>query len=131
GVALAGETEIDRKIVRRLDHARQMPGAGRAGGRKGAVRGAGAAAEHRGDARHQRLVHLLRADEVDVRVEAAGGEDAAFARDHVGTRSDDDGDAGLYVGIAGLADRGDPAVLDADVRLDDSPMVENERVGDD
>ena len=69
------------------------------------VAGPGAAAQHRGDAGHQRFVDLLRADEMDVRVEAAGGEDLAFARDHFGARPDDDGDAGLDVGIAGLADR--------------------------
>ena len=66
--------------------------------------GPGAAAEHRGDAGHQRVLDLLRADEMDVAVEAAGGEDLAFARDHVGAGADHDGDAGLDVGIAGLAD---------------------------
>ena len=95
------------------------------------MRGPGAAAEHRGDAGHQRLVDLLRADEVDVGVEAAGGEDFAFAGDHVGARPDDDGDAGLDVRIAGLADGGDSAFLEADIGFDDSPVVENERVGDD
>jgi hypothetical protein len=39
-------------------------------------------------------------------------------------------DAGLDVGIAGLADRRDAAVGDADVGLDDAPMVEDQRVGD-
>src|SRR5262249_50942719 len=90
----------------------------------------GAAAEHGGDARHQRLLHLLRADIVDVRVEAAGGEDLALARDHLGAGADDDGDVGLNVGIAGLADGCNAAAFQADVGLDDSPMVENQRVGD-
>ena len=34
-------------------------------------------------------------------------------------------------GIAGLADRADAAVADADVRLDDAPVIEDDRVGDD
>ena len=68
---------------------------------------------------------------MDVGVEAAGGEDFAFAGDHVGARSDDDGDAGLDIRIAGLADGGDFAVLEPDIGFDDAPMVENERVGDD
>ena len=93
--------------------------------------GPGAAAEHRGDARHQRLLDLLRADEMDVRVEAAGGEDLALAGDHLGAGADDDVDAGLDVGIAGLADGGDAAVLEADVGLDDAPVIEDQRVGDD
>ena len=40
-------------------------------------------------------------------------------------------DARLDVGIAGLADAGDAAVLEADVGLDDAPVVEDQRVGDD
>ena len=65
---------------------------------------AGAAAEHRGDAGDQRLLDLLRADEVDVRVDAAGGEDLALAGDGLGARADDDVDARLDVRVAGLAD---------------------------
>ncbi len=131
GVALAGEAEVHREAVRRLDHARDMPGARRAGGGVGAGGRAGAAAEHGGDARHQRFVDLLRADEVDVGVEAAGGDDLAFAGDRLGARPDDDVDAGLRVGIAGLADAGDAAVLQPDIGLHDAPMVDDQRVGDD
>ncbi len=40
-------------------------------------------------------------------------------------------DARLHVGIAGLADRGDAAVDDRDVGLDDAPVVDDQRVGDD
>ena len=68
---------------------------------------------------------------MDVGVEAAGGEDLAFAGDHLGAGADDDGDARLDVGIAGLADGGDAAVLEADVGLDDAPVIEDQRVGDD
>ena len=76
---------------------------------------------------------LLRADEVDVRVDAAGREDQAFARDRFGRDADDHavGDAGHHVGVAGLADAGDPAALDADVGLVDAGPVDDERVGDD
>ena len=67
---------------------------------------------------------------MDVAVESAGGEDLALARDHVGAGTDDDGDARLDVGIAGLADRADHAFLDRDVGLDDAPMIDDQRVGD-
>ena len=40
-------------------------------------------------------------------------------------------DAGLRVRVAGLADGGDAAVLQADIGLDDAPVVEDQRVGDD
>ncbi len=88
-------------------------------------------AEHRGDAAHQRFVDLLRADEMDVRVEAARRQNLAFAGDDLGARSDDDVDARLDVGIAGLANRMDLAVADRHVGLDDPPVVENDGVGDD
>jgi len=130
GVALAGNAEIDRKRVERLDHPADMPRPRRARRREGAVRRAGAAAEHGGDAAHQRVFDLLRADEMDVTVEPAGGEDLALAGDDVGAGADDDIDAGLDVGIAGLADRGDGAVLQGDVGLDDAPMIDDQRVGD-
>ena len=48
------------------------------------------------------MFDLLRADEMDVAVESAGGEDLALARDHVSAGTDHDGDAGLDVGIAPL-----------------------------
>src|SRR5581483_7555602 len=70
-------------------------------------------------------------DEMDVTVEAAGGEDLAFACDYVGARTDHDGDPGLDVGIAGLADRGDHALLDGDVGFDNAPVVDDQRIGDD
>ena len=60
--------------IERLDHACDVPGSGRAGSGEGPGRRPGAAAEHGGDARIERLVDLLRADEMDMRVEAAGGQ---------------------------------------------------------
>ncbi len=60
------------------------------------------------------------ADEVDVAVDPAGGEDAAFARDHLRRRADDHGDAVLDQRISRVADARDAPVLDADVRLDDA-----------
>ena len=131
GVALARDTEIDRKRVERLDHPPHVPRAGRAGGRERAVRRPGAAAEHRGDARHQRVLDLLRADEMDVAVETARGEDLALACNDVGAGADHDGDAGLDIRVAGLADRSDHALLDRDVGLDDAPVIDDQRIGDD
>src|SRR5580692_6853996 len=93
----------------------------RARGGKGAMRRAGAATEHRGDARHQSFLDLLRANEMDVSVKAAGGEDLAFTRDDFGAGPDDNRNAGLDIGVAGLADRGDAVALDADVGFNDAP----------
>src|SRR3982074_3433388 len=68
---------------------------------------------------------------MDVAVEASRGEDFALARDNVGAGTDDDGHAGLDVRIAGLADGADIAFLDGDIGLYDSPMIDNQRIGDD
>ena len=129
GVALAVEAEIHREGFRRLQHARDVPRAGRACGGVGSRRRAGPAAEHGGDSARQRLLDELRADEVDVRIDAAGGQDQPLAGDGLRARPDDDVHAGLDVRVAGLADSGDAPAAQPDIRLDDPPMVEDERVG--
>ena len=131
GVALAEKTQVHREGVGGLHHLLDVPGAGRAGGRIGAGGRPGAAAEHGGDPAHERLFDLLRADEVDVGIDATGGDDVALAGNHLGTRADGDGHPGLDVRVACLADGADAAMLDADVGLDDAPVVDDQRVGDD
>jgi hypothetical protein len=49
--------------------------------------------------------------------------------DDLGARADDDVHAGLGVGVAGLADGHDAPALQADVGLDDAPVVDDQRVG--
>ena len=88
-VAFAEKAEVHRILVRGLEHAVHVPDARRAGRGVGAVRRAGAAADHRGDAAGQRVLDLLRADEMDVRIDPARGDDAAFARDDFRRRADD------------------------------------------
>ena len=65
-VALARKGEVHRKCIGGLQHPRQMPGAGGAGGGQRAMRRAGAAADHRGQAGIQGVVNLLRANEMDM-----------------------------------------------------------------
>ena len=64
-------------------------------------------------------------------VHAAGGDDLAFAGDRLGAGTDDDVDAWLRIRIAGLADRDDAAILQADIRLDDAAVINDQRIGDD
>src|SRR6266851_10349716 len=108
-----------------------MPRAWGAGGRRGTGSGPGAAAEHRRDTAVERLVHQLRANEMDVRIDPAGGNDAVFSSDSLGPGPDHDVDPGLDVGVAGLANAADAAVTDTDIGLDDAPMVEDHSIGDD
>ena len=144
-VALAEEAEVHRERFGGLKHAVQVPFSGCAGRGERAVRRAGAAAEHRRDTGADGFVDLLRTDEVDVGVDAAGGDDVAFARDDFGRGADDhrvflfrlrigvDGaDAGLDAGVAGVADADDETVFDADIGFDDAEeRIEDEGVGDD
>ena len=78
-----------------------------------------------------RVIDLLGADEVDMAVEAAGRQDAPLARDDFGAGADDQGHAGLGVGVARLADARDAPVLQADIGLHDALMVEDDDPGDD
>ena len=78
----------------------------------------------------QRLVDLLRADEVDVAVDRAGGDDHALGGDDLGAGPDDDVHARLHVRVAGLADGADARAAQADVGLDDAPVVDDQRIGD-
>src|SRR6266478_6734181 len=64
-------------------------------------------------------------------VDAAGRHNLALACDYFGPRSDNDVDVRLHIGIASFAYGGDATVGDADVGLHDSPVIENQRVGDD
>ncbi len=68
---------------------------------------------------------------MDVAVEAARGQDLAFAGDGLRAGADDDGRrrAG-YPGLPALPIAGDPAVLEADIGLDDAPVVDDQRIGD-
>ncbi len=88
-VPLAEKAEIHGERVGRFEHALQVPRPRRARRRERSRRRTRAAAEHRGDARRERIVDLLRADEMDVRVDAAGGDDHPLARDAPGRMHDD------------------------------------------
>ena len=68
---------------------------------------------------------------MNVRVDAAGSQDQAFAGDDLGGCTDRDRDAGLDVGVAGFADRSDHAVLQTNIGLDDAGhRIEDECIGD-
>jgi hypothetical protein len=102
GIALAQEAQVHREGVGRLQHAVDVFRARCAGGGKGAGGRAGAAAQHGGHAAGQRFFDLLRADEVDVAVDATGGDDHAFAGNDLGARADDDVHAGCTSGLPAL-----------------------------
>lgn len=132
GVALAQQCDVERPVVQRLQHAGQMPGTRRHGGGFRPLGRSGAAGDDGGDPAADGLLHDLRADQVHVTVDGTGGDDATVAGDDLRGRPDHQ--IGVHpghdVGIAGLADRHDAAVTNADVSLDDSPVVDDHHAGD-
>jgi len=54
----------------------------------------------------------------------------SLARDEYRCADDHEGHAGLDVGLP-LADGADMAFLDGDVGLDDTPVIDDQRIGDD
>src|SRR5579872_4084542 len=70
---------------------------------------------------------------MNVRVDAAGGQNQPFTGDDVGSNSDHQEriDVVHDVWIASFADGADQSVFDTDVGLDDAPVVDDQRVGDD
>src|SRR5690606_10564072 len=132
GIAAAGEDEVDGNGVGRLHHQFQIGRVRGACGRKGPRRRPRAAADERGDAARHRRIGLCGADIVEVRVDTASGQDEAFTCDHLSVDADDQVrvDARHDVRVAGLADAGDLAVLDADVSFHDAGVVDDQSIGD-
>ena len=129
GIALPHEAQVHGESISRLQHALHVPGAWGASGGKGAGGRAGATTEHGGDATGQGFFDLLWADEVNVRVDSACGDDVAFAADHLGAGADDDVNARLGVWVTAFANGHNPSALEANVGLDDAPVVDDQRVG--
>src|SRR5215471_5046435 len=67
---------------------------------------------------------------MDVNVDAASSHNLTLSGDHLCSRPDNNIDVGLHVGIASLADSGNPTILNADIGLRHPPVVENQCVGD-
>jgi len=78
-IAFAEKADVDRQQFRCEQHLVEMPRARRARGRVRSRCGPGAAADHRRHAAADGRRHLLRRDEVDVRVDRARGNDHVFA----------------------------------------------------
>ena len=130
-IAFAHEAQVHGEGVGRRQHGVQMPRSRRAGGGGRAHGRSRAAAQHGGHAAHQGFLDLLRANEVDVRVDAARRDDHPFAGDDLRRPADGERDAGLDVRIARLADAENQPVFQADVGFHDAPVVEDDGIRDD
>ncbi len=68
---------------------------------------------------------------MNVGIDSASRDNLALPGDDFGSGANHDINLRLHIRIAGLANGGDTPCLDRDVSLDNPPMIENERVGDD
>src|SRR5262245_29586877 len=107
-----------------------MPWSRRAGRCGCAGRRPGTASDQRGNTGGNRVFHLLRADEVDVGIDATRSEDLPFAGNDLSARPNDDVDIWLNVWIASLSDLGDAAIGDANISLHDAPVINDQRICD-
>ncbi len=130
GVALTQKAQVHREGIGGLQHPVHIPGAGGAGGGVGACGRACAAANHGGDPRGDRHLNLLGADEVNVGVDAASGEDHPFASDRLRPRANDNVHIVLNVRVPGLTNGSNFAILNPHIGLDNAPPIQNQRVGD-
>ncbi len=133
-VAFAQQADVDRQPLRRFEHIGDIPGAWRHRRGVGSVRRTCTAPDQRRCAVGERRFALLRRDEMNVGVDAACGQDQMRARDCVGCEADFEArrDPVHRLRVAGLADRADPAILDPDIRLNDSELgVDDRHISDD
>src|SRR5882724_2673750 len=68
---------------------------------------------------------------MDMRVDAAGGDNVTFTGDHLSSWSNDYRDVRLHVGITSFPNCTNAAVFDGDICLHNSPVIENQGVSDD
>jgi hypothetical protein len=130
-VTLSEKAEVEGKGICSLKHPLYVPWPGRAGRGGGPRGGPRSATHHCGDTREQGFFHLLRTNEVHMRIDPAGSDNVALAGDHFSSRSNNNVHIRLHIGIAGFRNRGNPAILDRNIGLHNSPVIENECIGDD
>ena len=67
---------------------------------------------------------------MNMRVDAPGGYNLAFATNNIRPGTDKDIHGVLYIGVAGFADSRNATMLDANVSFDDAPVINDQRIGD-
>ena len=132
-VALAEKTKVHRIFLCGFQHHAQIP---RSRGTRRcvrAVRRAGAAADHRGHAAVEGAVNLLRADKVDVSIDAACRNDHTLAGQSLGRCADRHARSHAVhdIRVSGFSDAGDFSVFDSDVCFYNACSIHDQSVCDD
>ena len=128
GITFTQKAKIHGHILSCLEHFLDIPRSWCAGCGIGAGGRAGAATNHHCNAGHQGFIYLLRANKMDVCIDASGGKNLSFAGNHLGSRTNKDGNTILNIGIACFADGLNPAFFDGNICFDNAPVVQNQCV---
>mmetsp|Transcript_4918 Transcript_4918/g.11772 ORF Transcript_4918/g.11772 Transcript_4918/m.11772 type:complete len:412 (-) Transcript_4918:759-1994(-) len=133
GVALAGESKVERKRVGSLNHATNVPCSVSAGSGIGASCGPRTPSIHGSEPSRDGLIGLLRTDVVNVGVQTPRSDDASFAGNDFGSHSHSHSRSHSVhdLGVACLANRLDHPILDPNVALVDACVIDHEGVGED
>ena len=130
GIALAEKAQIHWQAIGGLQHAADVKGPWSAGGGVGACCWTGASTQQGGDAAGDCRFDLLRADEVDVGINAPSGEDVTLSSNGFGARSDGDRHLITDVGIACFANGANAPIFEANIGFDDAPPIKDQGIGD-
>ena len=128
-VAFAKKAQIHGEGIGRLQHAFDIPRARCASGGKRARGRPRAAAHHGGHSAGQGFFNLLRADEMDVAINPACGDDIAFATDDLGAGANDDVHARLGIWVARFANTDNAPALQTNVGFHNTPVIQYEGIG--
>src|SRR5262252_7533624 len=66
---------------------------------------------------------------MNVCVDSTGSDDLPFAGDHFSSWSNNYVNLRLHIGITGFTDTCNASIFNSNVSLHDSPMIENQRIG--
>ena len=133
GVAFAQHADVDRQAFERAQHLADVPGPRGHCGAIGAVSRADAAAKEGGHTVGQRVISLLRRDQVNVGVDPGSGQNQVFAGDGVGAHTHHQARGYAIHGarVTAFTNPGNLAVADADVGFDHAlDRVDDGDVGD-
>src|SRR3984893_5102450 len=111
-IAFAKESQVDGKSVGGFQHAVHVPCARSARGSVGSRGGSRAAADQSRQAARKRGLHKLWTNEMNVRIDPAGGDDFSFTGDDFRSSTDDHSwrHSTHHIRIAGFADSRDSSV---------------------
>src|SRR5262245_10832826 len=130
-IALGKKPEIHGKSISGLEHSLNMPRPWRAGRSVSTGCRSCSSTHHCSQARVKGFFDLLRADVMNMCVDAAGSNNLSFACDRFSSWPNNDVNIRLHIWVTSFPDGRNTTIPDRDIGLHNSPVVKNHGVGDD